>query len=193
MAVLERPICTHCGHQFRTGQAPDAPRPDDRTLNRTMQFSIPMRLARPAAEPESIAPAQHPWGWLFAAALLFLALFAAFVFLRPHTTPPSPVGAWETTLSGKAAQNARLEFEFRQDGSGAFSWATIQSQARHGQVPLHWRLDATGKLVLALSPPPNADAVSGTLITIFGSHPWLWRLDSPRHRLVMGTLVFQHF
>jgi len=34
------------------------------------------------------------------------------------------------------------------------------------------------------------DAVPGTLIAILDSHPWLWRVDRARHRLVVGSLSF---
>ena len=53
-----------------------------------------------------------------------------------------------------------------------------------------WHQDTQGLLVLTIAPPATADTVSGTLVTIFNSRPWLWRVDHSRKRLILGNLVF---
>ena len=199
MTVLAQDICAHCGHRFRTGhpETPgNAPRTDADTLHRTRQFTLPPLSPRPIPTAEQPASPRRRVGLFFAAALLLLLLtLAAVLYLRQtgaaRAAKPSPAGTWETTLHSRASQNAHLEFIFGTAGSGRFSWAAGNTPARQGQVPLHWRLDGAGQLVLTISPPADADAVSGTLITIFGSHPWLWHTDPAQHRLVLGTLVFQ--
>ena len=203
MTVLAQDICAQCGHRFRTGyagQAPDAPRTDADTLNRTRQFTLPPLVPRPAPTDEPPvplppAPLARRLGPFVATVLLLFAVLATVAYLRQkeaaRAVKLSPVGAWETTLTSRSAQNARLGFIFREDGGGVFSWATPSAPARQGQTPMQWRIDAAGQLVLILSPPAESDTVSGTLITIFGSHPWLWHRDPAQHRLIIGTLTFQ--
>jgi hypothetical protein len=203
MTVLAQDICAQCGHRFRTGhpETPGtAPRTDADTLNRTRQFTLPPLQPRPTpvAEIEQRASPQRRRGLFFAAALLMLFMTLAAVHsLRqtgaPRAAKPSPAGTWETTLPSRSSQNAHLEFALAKDGSGQFSWTAGTRPVRQGQAPLHWRLDGAGRLVLNIVPSPrtDTDAVAGTLITIFSSHPWLWHTDLAQHRLVLGTVVFQ--
>jgi hypothetical protein len=204
MTVLAQDICAQCGHRFRSGHPEmpgHAPRTDADTLNRTRQFTLPPLQPRltPAVGIEQTASPQRRPGLFFAAALLlFITLvitLAAVHSLRQtgaeRAAKPSPAGIWETTLSSRSSQNAHLKFVFGQDGSGWFSWTAGTRPVRQGQAPLHWRLDGARQLVLTIAPSPHTGTVARTLITIFGSHPWLWHTNLAQHRLVLGTVVFE--
>ena len=195
MARREEAVCRQCGHQFRSGAdaaVPEAQAPDP--VNRTMQFvlpPLPARAAEPALPPR-LAPASRR---LLPAAALMLAA-ACLTGLWRHSrrdtgmSEASPVGAWETTLHGKSAANARLEFEFDAGGTGKFSWRESGPHAPAGQTPLRWHQNADGTLRLALVPPPGGDPVSQTLTGIFSRPAWPWRVDRAQRRLVLGTLAF---
>ena len=206
MTRRDREVCEHCGHQFRTGLgAPplDAPITDEATLHRTMQFTLPPLPPR----EETVAPETPGSSWemaggprrrgaapfALAAIGMGLALLGALIYFHhagaARAAPPSPAGIWETTGAGRAPQDARLQFVFRGDGGGSFSWAAGGVSPRSGQAPLRWQLAPDGRLVLSI-PPPDATAapVSGQMITLLGSHPWLWRVDRTQHRLVIGPL-----
>ena len=216
MTFRDREVCEHCGHQFRTGLGTglsasplDAPLLEEAALHRTMQFTLPPLPPRgEAAAPDARSPEtdrRRPGGTglrrrgraVIALALgaLGLALLGAWGYFHYAQTAraarPSPVGIWETTLAGRASQDAHLQFVFQEGGGGAFSWAVGSTPPLSGQAPLHWRLDPDGKLVLSIPPPTAAaDPVSGQLTTFFSSHPWLWRVDRPQNRLVIGNLNF---
>ena len=204
MARRDEPLCRHCGHRFRTGAdtPPETPGPDP--LHRTMQFVLPP-LPRRQAESDAAAPAaaappaasrgRRLLALLLTAAVFFAAAFFAAARLRPSSpaavpSAASPVGVWETALHGKAAADARLEFEFDSGGAGRFSWQEGGPQARAGQTPLRWTLNPDGTLALALTPAPGGGTVSETLIAIFSRPAWSWRVDRAERRLVLGTLVF---
>ncbi len=195
MAFRDRERCERCGHQFRSGLgAPplDAPVLDEATLNRTMQFTLPPLaprevVAAPDADPAAPLPRRRHVPALAPAAVgggpALAGAPAYFHYAQAaRAAKPSPVGVWETTPAGRASPSARLRLTLRDDGSGSFSW---QGSRR---TPLRWQLDPDGRLVLII--PAPADPVSGTLITILDSHPWLWRVDRAQHRLIIGTLDF---
>lgn len=198
MAVRDSERCEHCGHQFRTGLGTglgaspvDAPLLNDAALNRTMQFTLPPLPREAGAAPEipSALPQRRRRVPAPALAALGVALAGALAYFHyapaARAAKPSPAGVWETTPAGGASPNARLRLVLRGDGGGAFSWQGSRP------TPLHWRLDPDGRLSLNIPPPAATDdAVSGTLITILDSHPWLWRVDRTRHRLLLGTLNF---
>ncbi len=215
MTFRDRDICDHCGHRFRSGLGTglgvsplDAPFADEDALHRTMQFTLPPLPPRGGGLAEQAAadagrrtPAPPRPGrrgalvFAVAAGAVSLALLGAFAFFHhaqaARAVRPSPAGGWETTLAGRSSENARLRFVFGEGGGGSFSWAATGAPPVSGQAPLRWRLDPDGRLVLTIPPPASADAASGTLIAIFNSHPWLWRVDRPRRRLILGTLSFQ--
>jgi hypothetical protein len=202
MTQRDQAVCGQCGHQFRTGGAcdtqnePDTQAGEPDLLHRTMQFTLPPLAPRPAAPVELAPPTNpvaRPRGTIFAAlALLALCLAAVFWHIRSRPAPEaaSPVGIWETTLHGKASANAHLEFALNSGGTGRFSWRESGPAALSGQTPLQWRQDTGGNLTLLLDKPAAGDLVSQTLVGIFSSHPWPWRVDRTRRELVLGTLVF---
>ena len=204
MTFRDREVCEHCGHQFRTGLgtglgAPplDAPITDEATLHRTMQFTLPplpLRggVAAPgmpeASRGGTDAPRRRSASVPALAAMgAGLALVGGLAYSHydgaARTAKPSPAGVWETAPAGRAPQDARLRLTFQNGGGGSFSWAA-------SNAPLRWRLDPDGRLALSIPPPADADAVSGTVITILNSHPWLWRVDRTQRRLVIGALSF---
>jgi hypothetical protein len=206
MTFRDREVCEHCGHQFRTGletglgtglgASPlDAPLMDEAALHRTMQFTLPPLppravVAAPEADPAAVNLPRRRGVPVIALAAVGVGLASAGAVAYLHFAPtaraarPSPAGVWETTPAGRASPDARLRLALRDDGGGSFSWAA-------SSAPLRWRLDPDGRLVLSI-PPPDAttDPVSGTLITILDSHPWLWRVDRTQRRLIIGTLRF---
>jgi len=202
MTRRDSETCEHCGHQFRTGLGtglsatpPDAVIADEAALNRTMQFTLPPPAPRaaPAAPPPKERPSRRRL--LLGAASVVAALALALAYLSYARTArvakPSPAGVWEAALNARAAQNARLGLTLGADGGGSLSWAAAGAPAPP-PVPLRWRLNPDGRLVLSITSPPvdAPDAVPGTLIAILDSHPWLWRVDRARHRLVVGSLSF---
>ena len=205
MTGRDQEVCEHCGHQFRTGlgagpgtglstSSLDAPIEDEAALNRTRQFTLPP-LPPHTAPPRTAPPRRRRIpAPARVAALLGLTLAGTLAYFHftetARAAKPSPVGVWETTPAGRASRNARLRLALMGDGGGTLSWAAGGSAPpRSGQTPLRWHLDPGGRLVLSI-PPPDADAVSGTLITVLDSHPWLWRVDRTQHRLVIGSLSF---
>lgn len=205
MAVRDREVCEHCGHQFRTGlgtglgaSSVDAPLMDEASLHRTMQFTLPPLVPRGgAATPEADSAADRPRrriapAMIVAGVVLGLACALAYFHYAQtdRAAKPSPAGVWETAPADRASQSARLRLTLGADGGGAFSWEA--GGAPPLPAPLRWRLDPDGRLILTITPPPPdaADAVPGTLITVLDSRPWLWRVDRPRHRLIIGTLSF---
>ncbi len=204
MAPRDQAQCRQCGHQFRTGPAPDsgtaqsaAPDP----LHRTMQFVLPP-LSAHAAAPEPLplfrrsqqalrTPRRAQAAGVAAAALVCVAAGAGWLAWK-HFLParPTPVGVWETTLHGKAAANAHLEFAFQAGGAGRFSWRESGPTALSGQTPLRWKQNPDGKLALALTPPSGEDPLSQALAGIWSSHAWTWHVEQSPRRLVLGTLVF---
>jgi hypothetical protein len=164
-----------------------------------MQFTLPplKQQMSPAAKPllEAAAPKRKPsLSRLFLTLGIVLACGLLLVLWRTYrsskSAAASPVGIWETTLHGKASANAHLEFAFQAGGAGRFSWRESGSEALSGQTPLRWNQDADGRLALALVPPAGGDSVSKALAGIFSSHAWVWHVDRPQRRLVLGTLVF---
>ncbi len=201
MTFLEQEVCENCGYHFRTGAA--LPSPDDASLHRTMQFTLPPLARRepPAAVPAlpPMLPARRQPLPVFAliATLALAALALAFFWQQraPSISESdlSPTGIWDSALTSRSSANARLTFTFAGDGSGTFAWQEQSAGAARplaGQSPLRWHQNAQGLLALTIAPPPAGDAVSGTIIAIFNSHAWLWRLDRPHKRLILGTLVF---
>ncbi len=190
--------------------APETLAPDP--VHRTMQFTLPPLAPRPAVEASTLAGAPDAGipneagipGWAAArlggrrvyaaAALLLLALGVGAAWLW-HSRPPaalaesSPAGVWETTLHGKAAANAHLEFALNPGGGGRFSWSESGTAAQSGQTPLRWQVNPDRTLSLSLTPPPSGDLVSQTLTGLFSRRPWPWRLDDHPKRLILGTLV----
>ena len=188
-----------------------------RTMQFTLP-PMPMRLP-PKVEPQE-APAfpmpaaflpsprrRLPAVFIFVLAALALAAVVAAVGLtlgwRRHAPAAvesalTPVGAWESALTSRASGNARLSFYFFADGSGTFAWQESgagtpgagTTGAAHGQSPLRWHQGPNGLLTLAIAPAPLGDAVSGTMIAIFNSHAWLWHVDRPHKRLMLGNLAF---
>lgn len=201
MTVRNQDVCGHCGHRFRTSVEAGLtiPLTDDAALHRTRQFTLPPLPVRGAAAVSETHPAAKPErrGLLAGAAGAFsLALLGALAYFHQvqaaHAVRVSPVGIWASAPDGQAAGNARLRFIFGSDGGGSFSWTAAGPHPSFGQTPLRWRLAPDGRLILSISPPAEAgDAASGTLIAIFNSHPWLWRVDRSRHRLILGTLSLQ--
>lgn len=212
MTRRDSETCEHCGHRFRTGLAtglatglgtglsaapPDAAFPDEAARNRTMQFTLPPPAPRSAPAAPPPPPKERPnrrrlaLGAAGMAASLALALAYLDYARTAHAVRASPAGVWETAVSARAAQNARLGLTLGADGGGSLSW-TVTGTPAPPSVPLRWRLDPDGKLVLSITSPPvdAPDAVPGTLVAILGSHSWLWRVDPARHRLVVGSLSF---
>lgn len=207
MTFRDREVCDHCGHRFRTGlEEPDlnAPIADEATLHRTMQFTLPPLPPRantapvgPSPDVRISGPAQ-PYrriGRVFVPmAALLLALLAGLMYFQhleaARIAVPSPVGVWAITLPGRSAETASLQFDFEKDGSGLFSWSANSVPPLSGQATLHWQVASDGKLALTIAPPASPDAVSGTLIRGFNSRAWLWHVDRPRHRLLIGALSF---
>ncbi len=199
MAPRDQNVCRQCGHQFRSGTdsaaSAKASAPDP--LNRTMQFVLPPLRPHPAPSASASLPvrlaAASPRRVL-AAGLFALLLCAGAFFLwqrlRRPALPDTPVGAWETTLHGKASANAHLEFQFQPGGAGRFSWQESGPAALSGQTPLRWTQNPDGTLALSLTPPAAGDTVSQTLAGIFGSRAWTWHVDRSPRRLHLGTLVF---
>ncbi len=192
MTQRDEAVCRQCGHRFRTGTQTIAPTQAPDSLNRTMQFVLPPLPARIVA-PAPAAPLLFRRGRriLFAVLpVLLLAGLAAWLWHSRRPASESPVGRWETTLHGKAAAKAHLEFWFHPDGSGKFSWRESGPAPLAGQTPLRWNENADGTLALALTPPPGGDPVSQTLTGIFSRPAWPWRVDRAQRRLVLGTLEF---
>jgi hypothetical protein len=194
-------VCRQCGHQFRTSAESLPPEkslaPDP--LHRTMQFTLPplKQQVAPAAEPvletaDSKRRSHFTRLFLMLGTVLVCCLLLVLwnAYSGSKSAAASPVGVWETTLHGKAAANAHLEFAFQSGGAGRFSWRESGSEALSGQTPLRWNQDANGRLALALVPPGGGDSVSQELAGIFSSHAWVWHVDRPQRRLVLGTLVF---
>lgn len=220
MTFRDREVCEHCGHRFRTGVGTeqgmelgtglsasplDAPILDEAALHRTMQFTLPPlpprgEAAPPASPPEtgrqtSDAARRRNVPILAlasgAAGLALLGIWGWFHFApTARAVRPSPLGVWETAPTGRAPQSARLRLVFRDGGGGSFSWAAGGTRPLSGQAPLRWRLNPDGRLVLSIPPPDAAADPSGQMITLFNSHPWLWRVDRTRQRLVIGPLSF---
>ena len=109
---------------------------------------------------------------------------------RQAAADTSPVGTWETTLHGKAAASAHLEFALRPGGEGRFAWHESGPAALSGQTPLRWNLNPDKTLSLALSPAAGGSAVSESLAGVFSSHAWTWHIDRSPRRLLLGSLVF---
>lgn len=212
MTRRDSETCEHCGHRFRTGLAaglttglgtglsaapPDAVLPDEAARNRTMQFTLPPAAPRsaPAAPPPPLKERPRRRRLALGAAGLAASLALALAYLDYARTAravrPSPAGVWEAAVSARAAQNTRLGLTLRADGDGSLSWVGAGAPIAPS-LPLRWRLDPDGRLVLSITPPPvdAPDAVPGTLVAILDSHPWLWRVDPARHRLVVGSLSF---
>ena len=203
MAPRDQTVCRQCGHQFRTSADNPAPAktPDPDPLHRTMQFVLPplrphpsVIVAAPAALSGRLALLRSPRRRALAAALAVLLLCVGAALFRRSPRQPAlpgtPVGVWETTLHGKASENAHLEFAFRPGGTGQFSWRESGPAALSGQTSLRWIQNPDGQLALTFSPPATGDAVSQTLAGIFSSHAWTWHRESAPRRLVLGTLVF---
>jgi len=214
MAFRDQEVCAHCGHHFRTNleaQTPRAASTKVDPLHRTMQFTLPPLPAhQDLREPDSVLspppndilspdlPRSRPQPRLLvgmAAVALLLALIAGLIYFwqtgQPLRGTPSPTGTWEKTLTSRASQSAHLRFLFRDNGSGVFSWSTSSIPPLGGQAPLRWRLTPDGKLMLSISKPAADDYIGSMLIGNFNRQPWLWRVDRPRHRLVLGTLDFR--
>lgn len=207
MTRRDSETCEHCGHQFRTGLGTglsatpvDAVIADEAALNRTTQFTLPPLAPRAApaalpAVPQSVRvpPGRGRLALAAAGAVAALALALAYFHYAQaaRAVKPSPAGVWEAALTGRASQNARLGLTLGADGGGSLSWEPGGAPAP-APAPLRWRLAPDGRLVLNIAPAavdaPNA--VPGTLIAVLDSHPWLWRVDPARHRLVVGTLSF---
>lgn len=187
MTHQKQTVCGQCGHQFRTGLAPETQSLAPDPLHRTRQFVLPPRMP---SVPSRTARA-HPYSrrLLFAArAVLLLTMGFGTVFFwhaRTNSRDASPIGVWETTLTSKTSGNAHLEFALAENGTGRFSWT---EPAQTGQMPLVWHQSAEGLVTLSFAKSPTADPVSQTLTAIFSSHPW--RLSSSPHRLTLGTLIF---
>ena len=197
MAARDQTVCAHCAHQFRSGAvsaaaprvAPTRP-PDD--LHRTQQFTLPPlpRTPPPAAVAETpalpVQNAKSPWP-LALAGLAALLLLGCFVWKRavPPPRPPTPAGAWTTTLRGTGAnaQAADLKFVFADGGGGTYALGTTPP------APLRWT--QTGStLFLTLTPPTPPEAQYLTLGTVFNNRPWIWKRDPTRRTLTLGTLTF---
>ena len=203
MTYRDREVCEHCGHRFRTGLGTgmeatpaDAVITDEAALNRTMQFTLPPLAPRAPAAPEADSGTALPppaprlsRGRLASAALALIALaLGYFLYGRlAHPPEPTPVGVWETAATGRSPQDGRLRLAFQTDGGGSFSWEAGGS-APPVPAPLRWRLDPDGRLVLSIAPAqPSADPVPGELINRLDSRPWLWRVDRPKHLLIIDT------
>ena len=205
MAFRDQAVCAYCGHQFRstppTTPSPARPSvaptraPDD--LHRTQQFTLPSlpRTPPPAAvpNPPSLTPLPTqsakplPLWLLGLAGLAALLLLGVFFWKRaaPPPLPPTPAGAWTTTLrgTGAGAQSADLKFVFAEGGSGTYALGPTPP------APLHWT--QTGNtLSLTLTPPTPPEAQYNTLVTIFNGRLWVWKRDPDRHTLTLGTLTF---
>ncbi len=153
------------------------------------------------ARPQLFQPLHRRVGLALALAVAVLAALtvAGALALGWHKRAPtvsesalSPVGVWETTLTSRSAANAHLTFQFAGNGAGMFSWQEQGgggTNAAGGQSPLRWQRDANGLLALSITPPPAGDAVSGTIVAIFNSHPWLWRVDHPHKQMMLGNLA----
>ncbi len=202
MTYRDREVCEHCGHRFRTGLGTglettpaDAVITDEAALNRTMQFTLPPLTPRPAphADPPMPAPPTPPRlsrgrvaSALLALAALTLGYFLYAQIARP--APSSPVGVWETAKTGPSAQGGRLRLTFQADGGGEFFWDG-GGGALPVPAPLRWRLDPNGQMILDIGPSrSDPDPVPAALITLFDSRPWLWRVDRPKHLLIIGSL-----
>ena len=198
MTLREQAVCGQCGHHFRTGT--ENPVPESETngpdpLHRTMQFTLPPLAPRtaspaePVSAPNAIVTSRRT---VFAAlAVLMLCLAAALLWSALHgvAKAETPVGVWETTLHSKTSADAHLEFVFNPGGTGRFSWRESGPAALSGQTPLQWRR-AGEMLTLRLDKPAGDDLVPQTLVGIFSSHPWPFRVDRAHGQLVLGTLVF---
>ena len=123
-SISHQPRLEECpGSRSRHGPGPAAPGPCSLFCRRSVPRRRPRRPrqrgrqgSRPAARV-SFGPAL---GWAcccWAAVWLFCGTPAA-----ARRGRDTPVGAWETTLHGKASANAHLEFVFRPGGVGQFSW-----------------------------------------------------------------------
>ena len=208
MTFIEREVCENCGHHFR--MKTEEPSEEEKALqrHRTMHFTLPQLAKR---EPPGLAPdrLQTPlppmpsasrrsvWPAFALFTLLILSILGLAFFWRKlvPATPAaavSPMGTWESTLTSRSSANAHLLFRFEGDGTGSFAWQEQGIGAGGpvaGQSPLKWHQDAQGLLALDIAPPATSDPVSGTLVSIFNSHPWLWRVDHPRKRMILGSLT----
>ena len=170
---------------------------DEAPLPERDEAPLPERDEAPVFRPlrRRLGPALALAALIVAALLVAAALALGWHRRAPEVSASarSPVGVWESVLTSRSSANTRLTFALAGDGSGTFSWqegGAGGASAASGRSPLRWREDANGLLALTIAPAPAGDAVSGTMIAIFNSHAWLWRVDRPHKRLMLGSLAF---